>query len=157
MQGKVKSELKNNGKKKYHGRCQEPHRKVSLQLGKHVMYVPQTSGPITQTSPDTERGGRQDRIRENHPRPSPRKKNQINKQTNKQTTKEHTCQRKPRPENSENGNKLKNYPPESRKTSSEKKSRTTAEKRKSAIHGGASRFVYVTLDPPCKCASQVKL
>ena len=25
--------------------------------------------------------------------------------------------------------------------------------RKSAVHGCASRFVYVTLDPPCKRAS----
>ena len=40
--------------------------------------VRQMSGPIAQTSPDAERGGvyRQDKIRGNHPQPSPRKTNQ---------------------------------------------------------------------------------
>ena len=35
------------------------------------------SGPITQTSPDTEREGRQDKIHKNHPQPSPRKTKQT--------------------------------------------------------------------------------
>ena len=47
--------------------------------------VPQMTGPITQnTAPTLSRGGRQDRIRGNHPRPSPRKSKQTNEQTNKQ-------------------------------------------------------------------------
>ena len=54
--------------------------------------VPQMSGSIAQTSPDTERGGRQDDIRKNHPRPVRRKKKGSAK----------ACRvKKPRPENSE--------------------------------------------------------
>ena len=34
---------------------------------------------------------------------------------------------------------------------------SAAEKRKLAMHGGDSRFIHVTLDPPCKRASQVNL
>ena len=43
------------------------HRKPCLQLTRETCPAPQMSDPITQTSPDTERGGKQDRVRDKHP------------------------------------------------------------------------------------------
>ena len=66
------------------GRCRESEkehekktrRKISRKMSRDIenpayysgnVSCATVSGTITQTSPDTERGGRQDRIRENHP------------------------------------------------------------------------------------------
>ena len=43
---------------------------------RNVSRAAHESAPITQTSPDTERGGKQDKIRIDHRQPSPRKMNQ---------------------------------------------------------------------------------
>ena len=74
------------------GRCMEKRnvklktrRKTALETPKITLTqattletrpAPQMNGRITQTIPDTERGGGQDKIRKNHPQPSPRKKNE---------------------------------------------------------------------------------
>ena len=91
------------------------------------------SVPSTQTSPVTERGSRQDKTRKHHHQTKPRK-NKLTRNTPSR----------------------KNHPTKSKKTT-RKIIWSVAEKRKSAIHGGASRFIYVTLDLPCKRASQVIL
>ena len=82
---------------------QEPPKLQSTTL--KTCSVLRMSGPITQTSPGTEREGRQGKIRKTTPDPA-----------QEETSQEHTEQKKTRPGNSENVNKKKNHPPKSRKT-----------------------------------------
>ena len=77
--------------------------------------VPQVSGPITQASPDTERGVWRIEYAETIPNQAlETKKNKKNKQANNLGT---HLPENPRPDNSENVNKLKNQPLEHWKTS----------------------------------------
>ena len=99
------------------------------------------SDPITQTSPDTKRGGGQVKIRKNRPQPSLRI-----------TSQEHTEEKNPDPKTRKTSKSRK--PPPKVQENGKRKISSAVEGRKSAIHGGASKFIYVTLDPPSKRASQ---
>ena len=50
-----------------------PHTTYTQTKTPEMCPLPQLSGPNTQTSPDAERGGRQDTLRKNHPQHGPRK------------------------------------------------------------------------------------
>ena len=66
-------------------------------------------GPIAQTSPGTERGGGEDKVRKNHPQPSPRNK------TNKPGT--HQAETAPDPTTRKTSRSRTNHATKSRKTS----------------------------------------
>ena len=86
---------------------------------------PQQNGQITET-PGTERGGgRQGKTRRNTPKQPKRLRKRQNQLTRKKTDL-----------GTQKNGKLSG----------------AATVRKSAVHGCASRFIYVTLDPPCKRA-----
>ena len=105
------------------------------------------SGPSAQTSPDTERGSRQDENTQKTSPTRPKKKNWRRKNIPSGKTPTRKLGKTA---------KVENNLPEPRKTARNEMS-SGAEKLKSAIHGWASKFVYVTLDPPCKRPSKVNL
>ena len=96
--------------------------------------VPQMSGPITQTSPTLGRGVGRTKYATPIPNPAQEKANQ-----------EHTEQ----PPTRKLGKRQEVEDNPKYPGNGKQKISSAAEKRKSAMDGGASRFIYVTLNPPC--------